>query len=340
MTIEGGAAAGGATTSGAGQLATGGSAMGGRATGGAASGGSANGGSATGGSKPDAGPVGGTNPGDASAGGKTATGGSAAGGATATGGATPTGGGLGSSDGKTPIKVWMSGDSTMAGDTCVGGGWGDQFGSLFNSNVTIENHSVAGRSIQTWLYEKNVSSTLNKTTNECPLLGTTYSDNWNAMLDANTGMKKGDYLFIEFGINDGDATCPRHVGTDLFQTYLTMMAKAASDRGAETIFLTSTSYILCSGATAQADRGFGPQTKAAGTADGVPVIDMTVLTANLYTSLGLCPNASDYTSTTSKVGQFFCNDHTHFEAAGALQIAQTAATALKTQGIGLASYLK
>jgi hypothetical protein len=40
------------------------------------------------------------------------------------------------------------------------------------------------------------------------------------------------------------------------------------------------------------------------------------------------------------VGTFFCDDHTHFEAAGALQIAQTAAKALKDQGIGLASYLK
>lgn len=237
------------------------------------------------------------------------------------------------------ITVWMSGDSTMAGDTCAGGGWGDQFGALFNSNVTIDNRSVAGRSIQTWLYEGNVSSTMGSN-GECTLTATTYSANWNAMLNASTGMKAGDYLFIEFGINDGDSTCPRHVGTTLFQTYLTTMAKAASDRGAQTIFLTSTSAIACSGATAQANRGFGPQTKAAGTAANVPVIDMTVLTANLYTSLGLCPNNADYTSTTSKVGLFFCNDHTHFEAAGATQIASVAAKALRDQGIGLAAYLK
>ena len=362
---QGGAATGGTSTSAGGRPATGGSGSGGSATGGSETGGQANGGassggSETGGSKTDGGPIGGTAVGDAAAGGKTSTGGAAtggtttggkagaggtaaggtaAGGASGTGGTTPTGGGLGSSDGTTPIKVWMSGDSTMAGDACVGGGWADQFGSLFNSNVTIENHSVAGRSIQTWLYEKNVSSTAG-TGGECTLTATTYSANWNAMLDANTGMKKGDYLFVEFGINDGDATCPRHVGTTLFETYLTTMAKAASDRGAEAIFLTSTSAIACTGSTAQANRGFGPQTKAAGTADGVPVIDMTVLTAALYTSAGLCPNNSDYTSTTSKVGLFFCNDHTHFEPAGALQVAQTAATALKNQGIGLAAYLK
>ena len=355
----GGASAtgGSSNTSGAaGGSSSGGSVAGSNVAGGGSSGGSVAGGSVVGGSATGGrggssaggatGRTGGATTGGATgrtggavAGGTTTTGGTAFGG-TPTGGttATPAGGSLGSSDGTTPITVWMSGDSTMAGDACVGGGWGDQFGSLFNSRVTVVNRSVAGRSIQTWLYENNVSSTIGPN-GECTLTGTTYSANWNAMLDANTGMKPGDYLFIEFGINDGDATCPRHVGSALFQTYLTTMATAASDRGTQAIFLTSTSAIECNGATAVPDRGFGPETKAAGAADNVPVIDMTVLTADLYTSLGLCPNNADYTSTTSKVGLFFCNDHTHFEPAGALQIAQTAATALKNQGIGLGAYL-
>jgi lysophospholipase L1-like esterase len=39
------------------------------------------------------------------------------------------------------------------------------------------------------------------------------------------------------------------------------------------------------------------------------------------------------------VGIFFCNDHTHFSAEGALKIAQMVGKALKDQGIGLAAYL-
>jgi hypothetical protein len=39
------------------------------------------------------------------------------------------------------------------------------------------------------------------------------------------------------------------------------------------------------------------------------------------------------------VGQFFCQDHTHFELAGAKQIAQVIAKALKDQGIGLGAYV-
>jgi lysophospholipase L1-like esterase len=306
----------------------------------------------------DAGVIGGS-PGDAAAGGKTtaggttgapdgaatggkmmtdgAAGGTVTGGTSAAGGSPPLGGGKGSSDGTTPITIWMSGDSTMSGSGCDGGGWGDQFGAVFNSNVTVQNKSVAGRSIQSWLYEKNVGSTKGAS-GDCTLIGTGYSDNWNAML---TGMKAGDYLFVQFGINE-TSPCPRFVSTTLFQTYLTTMAKAASDRGAQAIFLTPTNAIVCTGSTANANtRGPYPAAvKAAGTADNVPVIDVTTLSADLYTSAGLCPNSGDYSSTTSKVGIFFCGDHTHFSPAGALQIAQTVGKALKDQGIGLAAYLK
>lgn len=338
-TTGGNAGAGGATgTGGAGTIAnTGGSNRDAGSPGGAGGtpvldaglGGSV---SVDGAARPDAADARAISTGGMSAGGNLGTGGSAAGGSTSPG--TGTDGG-----GKTPITVWMAGDSTMAGSTCAGGGWGDQLGAFFNANVKVDNRSVAGRSIQTWLYEKNVSSTMGSD-KECALSATTYSDNWNAMLNATSGMKKGDYLIIEFGINDGDSACPRHVGTTLFQTYLTTMAKAAKERGTQPIFLTSTSYIECSGQTATANRGFRSETKAAGTANDVPVIDMSALSAAAYTKAGLCPNSGDYTSTTSKVGIFFCDDHTHFAEPGATEIARVATKAFVDQGIGLAAYLK
>jgi len=234
------------------------------------------------------------------------------------------------------ITVWLAGDSTMQNcSSACPCGWGSQFQPYLNANATVVNSGSGGRSIQTWLYDPNVTTTMSN--GECVVSPKTYSTRWQDMLD---GMKAGDYLFVEFGINDSDSTCNRHVGTALFQSYLETMADAAKTRGAQPIFLTSTSAIACSGTTAQANRGFGPETKAAGKAAGVPVIDLTVLSAAFYTSLGLCPNSSDYTSTTSAVGKFFCDDHTHFETAGATQIAGVVAKALRDQGIGLAAYLK
>ena len=231
--------------------------------------------------------------------------------------------------------VWMAGDSTMANPsaTCPVG-WGSQFGALFTTGVVVNNRAVAGRSIQTWLYEGNVTSTKDSS-GECVLSSTTYSTRWQEML---TGMKSGDYLLIQFGINDGDTNCPRHVGTAHYQQLMTTMAQAALARGAHPILLTAVAAITCSGSTAVKNRGFVTQTTAAGSATGSPVIDLQSLSVALYNSLKFCPNNGDYT--TGTVGAFFCNDHTHFETYGAKQIATLVANALRTQNIALAAYLK
>ena len=354
---------GGAATGGvAGSSATGGAATGGEvggatsATGGAATGGKTTlggttgttGGAATGGKTTLGGTTGTT--GGAATGGKTTTGGAASGGiatggATATGGGA-TGGGLGSSDGKTPIKVWLAGDSTMAdGASCSASGcpcgYGTQLDALFNSNVTVVNNAVGGLTIQTWLYQ-GVSSTPDAN-GECAVTNTAFQSRWTNMLSGTNAMKAGDYLIISFGINDGDSSCPKHVGQAKYLGYLNLMVTAAKALGVESILMPPVGAIGCStdGNTAINIRTpyFTTATNNAGAANNAPVIDLGALSVALYNSLGLCPNSADYTSTTSKVGQFFCQDHTHFELAGAKQIAQVIVKALKDQGIGLGAYV-
>jgi lysophospholipase L1-like esterase len=244
----------------------------------------------------------------------------------------------GASTSAASVKVWLAGDSTMANprSSCPVG-WGSQFDPLFNDDVIVQNDAVAGRSIQTWLYESNVKNTMDSA-GECVVSPRTFHQRWLNMLDATNGMKAGDYLMIQFGINDGDRNCPRHVGSARYEELLTMMAKAAKDRGATPIFLTPVSAIRCNGSTAVATRGFLTETFDAGRASGVTVIDLHKLSYGLYNTLKLCPNDGDYTK--GPVGAFFCNDHTHFEAAGARQIAGVVAKALRDQRIPLSSYLK
>ncbi len=232
------------------------------------------------------------------------------------------------------VKVWMAGDSTMMNASTCPIGWGSQFAPYFTTDVTVQNSAVGGRSIQTWLYEGNVTSTKNAA-GECALSSTAYSSRWTAMLD---GMRAGDYLFVQFGINDGDSACPRHVGTARFQELLATMVTAAKARGAKPVLVTPVAAITCSGSTAVGNRGFVTETKNVAGANGVPVIDLHARSIALYNQLKLCPSNGDYTQ--GAVGAFFCADHTHFEAAGARQIAALIATALREQGIALASYLK
>ncbi|GIH14346.1 cellulose binding domain-containing protein [Rugosimonospora africana] len=237
------------------------------------------------------------------------------------------------------VTIWMAGDSTMMNP--VGGvcpvGWGSQFAPYFNSNVTVVDSAVGGRSIQTWLYDPNVTTTMNSA-GECVVSPATYSARWQAMLNSSTGMKAGDYLFIQFGINDGDSTCNRHVGSARYKELLGVMAAAAAQRGVRAVFLTPVAAITCSGSVATGNRGFLAETFDAGAAAGVPVIDLHKLSYTLYNTLKFCPNNGDYTS--GAVGAFFCDDHTHFETQGARQIAGVVATAVRNQQLGLAAYLR
>ncbi|MDQ7808861.1 hypothetical protein Q5425_34425 [Amycolatopsis sp. A133] len=237
-----------------------------------------------------------------------------------------------------PVKVWLAGDSTMADPkSACPVGWGSRFDRLFTDDVTVVNKAVAGRSVQTWLYESNVTGTKDSS-GECVVNPKTYAQRWLDMLDPAQGMHAGDYLVVQFGINDGDPNCPRHVGRARYQSLLTTMAKAAQDRGAHPILLTPVAAITCNGSTAVGNRGFLTETSAAATATAAPLIDLHRLSYTLYNTLKLCPNDGDYTK--GAVGAFFCNDHTHFEAAGADKIAGVVAKALRDQGISLASYLR
>ena len=283
-----------------------------------------------------------------------AAGGSGAGGAAGgAGGATGSAGRAGApgvagsagSGGALPkLTVWIAGDSTVSNGGPCPIGWGAQFKALFDAKVSVTNSAVAGRSVRTWMYD--VQDTKDSA-GECNLGkdaqgNPTVQSRYTALLN---GMKAGDYLFVQFGINDGDSACPRHVGASAFKTSYGVLAQAAKDRGAQAVFVTPVSQIACSGSTVnkKTREPYVTATKEAGTQFGVPVIDLNALSTALYQSLGFCPipGGSDVSaSTTGAVGAFFCDDHTHFDTPGAQQIAGLVAQGVREQKLGLAAYLQ
>lgn len=339
----GGAAGGGAgSTSTAGTTAAAGSAGSAGGKGGAtgaggtsAQGGAAGSGTAGGGTSAGLGGAGaGQGGGLAGSGG---TGGKAAAGA---GGASAGSGGNGATGN---VTIWLAGDSTMMNATRCPIGWGQEFDAYFNERVNVINNAIGGRSVRTWLYHVGTTKDAD---GECVLErdgdgNPTLQDRWQATLD---GMKAGDYLFVQFGINDGSADCDRHVGLEAFKESYAMMAEAAKTRGAQPVFVTPVSSISCNGTTARGTRGsFVTATLEAGEENDVPVIDLHELSVALYNELGFCPipGGGDVSSTTGgDVGAFFCDDHTHFDEPGAVRIAGLVADALRDAGLGLAAYLK
>ena len=274
--------------------------------------------------------------GSASSAGSSSAGGT--GGRNANGGAGGRSAAGGAGNGTDKITVWLAGDSTMAdgGNPCPVG-WGKQFQAHFNANAKVVNSAVGGTTVRSWLY--SLTNTL-AADGECGLSSPNPQAHWTAMVN---GMKAGDYLFIQFGINDSTGpACPKHVSVNTFKTLFGMMAQAAKDKGAQPVFLTAVSSISCNGAVAQGTRGgFATATKDAAKQFNVPVIDLEQLSVARYTALGFCPStdsAPTYSANTP-IGNFFCSDHTHFEAAGAKEIANVVAKAIADQGLGLASYL-
>lgn len=102
---------------------------------------------------------------------------------------------------KHPITLYMIGDSTMANKPLEDNperGWGMMLQEFFDNTVTVENHAMNGRSTRSFLYENR----------------------WQPIVDK---LKKGDYVIIQFGHNDGSKekkdryTTPEEYKTNLIR---------------------------------------------------------------------------------------------------------------------------
>ena len=82
---------------------------------------------------------------------------------------------------KPVITIFMIGDSTMSNKSLVGGnperGWGHVLPGFFSENIRVDNHAMNGRSSKSFIDEGR----------------------WDKVLSL---IKKGDYVFIQFGHND------------------------------------------------------------------------------------------------------------------------------------------
>ena len=90
---------------------------------------------------------------------------------------------------KPVITIFMIGDSTMANKKIDGGnperGWGMVLPGFFSEDIRIDNHAANGRSSKSFISEGRWEKVISK-------------------------VKKGDYVFIQFGHNDEKADSTRH----------------------------------------------------------------------------------------------------------------------------------
>jgi lysophospholipase L1-like esterase len=211
--------------------------------------------------------------------------------------------------------LYTIGDSTMANkkdpDKNPEHGWAQVLQPFFKDNFVVENKAVNGRSTKSFINEKRWDSVYNK-------------------------LKKGDYVFIEFGHNDEkieDSTRYTNPHTS-YRYNLIRFVKESREKGAIPVLLTSIARRNFNekGVLAPTHGDYPLETRLVTQEYKVPFIDLEYYTELLEQSYG--PEKSKQLHLHFKAGenQYYDKDKaddTHLSLKGATAIAQIVINQIK-----------
>ena len=202
-----------------------------------------------------------------------------------------------------PVMVYVASDSTACDQSDTDyAGWGQMLPQFFAPPAGVANYADSGESSGSFLNN---------------------SREWTVVKNA---MVAGDWVLIQFGHNDGSTS------SATFQANITQMVKDAKSKGANPVLVSPPARATFSGQTLTDQSSLhGADMQAVATAQNVPFIDLTTITTTWYNTLG--PNGWQQYHALG-------TDKTHSNAAGAAKIAGFVTSAMSTQKIGVAQYLR
>jgi len=226
---------------------------------------------------------------------------------------------------KDPMRVFLIGDSTMADKLPADfpeTGWGMPFSKLFNEAVEVQNHAYNGRSTKSFRREGR----------------------W-AKVQAQ--LKKGDYVFIQFGHNDAKASDTARYApsqTD-FRENLTRYVAETRAKGGIPILLTPTQRrkFDSTGVFIDQHADYPNVVREVAAKEKVLLIDIEKESKKYISSEG--PEGAKKMFLHYPVGIFRkfmkgAADDTHFSTFGAMKISDMVAEAILASNEHLRSFLK
>ena len=226
---------------------------------------------------------------------------------------------------KDPLRVFLIGDSTMADKLPADfpeTGWGMPFSKLFNEAVEVQNHAYNGRSTKSFRREGR----------------------W-AKVQAQ--LKKGDYVFIQFGHNDAKASDTARYApsqTD-FRDNLTRYVAETRAKGGIPILLTPTQRrkFDSTGVFVDQHADYPNVVREVAAKEKVLLIDIEKESKKYISSEG--PEGAKKMFLHYPVGIFRkfmkgATDDTHFSPFGAMKISDMVAEAILASNEHLRSFLK
>lgn len=197
-------------------------------------------------------------------------------------------------------------------------GWGQVLRHFFDSDVIIKDKALSGRSSKSF-----------------------YNDHWAPVRDS---LKPGDFVFIQFGINDRADDEARHTEPfTTFQDYLSSFVNESRAKGALPVLLTTVRRNAWNETEPPtlypAYHDYPVATRQLAGTLGVPLIDIDQLAIPLMEGLGPDYTAyfmymhfntvecSYYNLPTSPIN--LCGDDTHFQEMGAIEMARLVVEAIE-----------
>jgi lysophospholipase L1-like esterase len=206
--------------------------------------------------------------------------------------------------------VFLAGDSTVTDQTREPTtSWGQMVTRFFKPGVAIANHAESGETLKSFLTGLRLDKILSQ-------------------------IRKGDYLFIQFGHNDMKETWPQTY-VEPFTThkqYLKVFIAEARRRGAIPVLVTPMQRrnFDAQGRIKNTLGEFPASVRQTAKEENVPLIDLAAMSTALYEALG--PERSWLAFSGGR-------DATHHSAYGAYELAKCVVECIKADRLDLARYI-
>ena len=225
-----------------------------------------------------------------------------------------------------PISIYTIGDSTMADkpnpDENPERGWCQLLPKFLTDNAVVKNHAVNGRSTRSFIVEGK----------------------WNAVKEQ---LKKGDYVFIQFGHNDQKYKDPKRYTNPktAYRNNLIKFVEETREKGANPVLFTSIVRRKFNehGTLIDTHKGYPLQVRIVAKEMNVPLIDLQYLTEQLEEQYGVEASKKLHLHYAPNEILYYPEgkaDDTHLSVLGATEVSKLAINQLEEKIEGFKAYIK
>ena len=196
--------------------------------------------------------------------------------------------------------------------------WGQMITRWFCPEVAVSNHAESGLTARTFIASYRLDKILQT-------------------------LKKGDYVFVEFGHNDEKEKRPGDGAWYHYQYQLKIFVDEVRAKGADIVFLTPTQRraFESDNKTLRNTHGdFPAAMKMVAEKERVPLIDLNTMTKTFFETLGFEDSKRALVHYPKEIYGKELADNTHFNSYGAYEVAKCVVMGMKELHLPIVQYLR